>query len=102
MAFHKFFKALLWDEPISIYGDGKQTRDFNFVSDAVTANLTPAIFPEARGEIFNIGGGSHIALTKVLDMMEQIVVAPSKETILKEPWETHVILLLMSPRQREY
>ncbi|MDF5717563.1 MAG: NAD-dependent epimerase/dehydratase family protein [Rhizonema sp. NSF051] len=73
MAFHKFFKSVLQDEAISIYGDGKQTRDFTFVSDAVTANLAAATVPEAVGEIFNIGGGSRVILAQVLETMEEIV-----------------------------
>jgi nucleoside-diphosphate-sugar epimerase len=73
MAFHKFFKAVLDSEAISIYGDGQQTRDFTFVSDAVAANLAAAIAPEAVGEIFNIGGGSRVVLTEVIDTMERIV-----------------------------
>ncbi len=66
------------DEPISIYGDGQQTRDFTFVRDAVIANLAAATIPQAVGEIFNIGGGSRVVLTEVLDMMEQIVGRPIK------------------------
>lgn len=72
MAFHKFFKALLEDRTISIYGDGQQTRDFTFVSDAVAANLQAAIVPGAIGEVFNIGGGSRVVLAEVLQTMEQI------------------------------
>ncbi|WP_353932996.1 NAD-dependent epimerase/dehydratase family protein [Okeanomitos corallinicola TIOX110] len=73
MAFHKFFKAVLQDEAIPIYGDGKQTRDFTFISDIVAANLAAATVPEAVGEIFNIGGGSRVVLTEVLETMETIV-----------------------------
>ena len=73
MAFHKFFKAVLRDEAIAIYGDGKQTRDFTFVSDAIAANLAAATIPEAIGEVFNIGGGSRVVLVDVLDTMEGIV-----------------------------
>lgn len=73
MAFHKFFKAVLRDEAIAIYGDGKQTRDFTFVSDAIAANLAAATIPEAIGEVFNIGGGSRVVLVDVLDTMEDIV-----------------------------
>ena len=72
MAFHKFFRAAIADDPISIYGDGQQTRDFTFVSDAVAANLAAATVPEAVGEVFNIGGGSRVILADVLDKMEQI------------------------------
>ncbi|NEU76061.1 NAD-dependent epimerase/dehydratase family protein [Hassallia byssoidea VB512170] len=78
MAFHKFFKSILQDEAIPIYGDGLQTRDFTFVSDAVAANLAAASVPEAVGEIFNIGGGSRVVLKEVLDTMEEIVGKPIK------------------------
>lgn len=79
MAFHKFFKAAIKDEAISIYGDGQQTRDFTFVSDAVTANLAAATVPEAVGEIFNIGGGSRAVLMDVLATMEDIIGHPIKK-----------------------
>lgn len=78
MAFHKFFKAVLADEAIPVYGDGQQTRDFTFVSDAIAANLAAAIVPEAVGQIFNIGGGSRVVLAEVLDTMAEIVGKPIK------------------------
>lgn len=78
MAFHKFFKAVLQDEAIPVYGDGQQTRDFTFVSDAVAANLAAATVPQAVGEIFNIGGGSRVVLAEVLDTMAEIIGKPIK------------------------
>src|SRR5262249_31676322 len=39
MAFQRFCRALLQGEPITVYGDGRQSRDFTFVTDAVEANL---------------------------------------------------------------
>jgi len=73
MAFHKFFQAAIAGKPIGIYGDGKQTRDFTFISDAVAANLAAAVVPEAVGEVFNIGGGSRVVLLDVLDTMEKVI-----------------------------
>ncbi|MBO3460071.1 GDP-mannose 4,6-dehydratase [Aetokthonos hydrillicola Thurmond2011] len=73
MAFHKFFKSILQSQPIFIYGDGYQTRDFTFISDVLAANLAAATVPQAVGEIFNIGGGSRVMLSEVLEMMEEIV-----------------------------
>ncbi|MBD2778415.1 NAD-dependent epimerase/dehydratase family protein [Iningainema tapete] len=73
MAFHKFFKSILQDEAIPIYGDGEQTRDFTFVGDVVAANLAAARESQAVGEIFNIGGGSRVVLSQVLETMEEIV-----------------------------
>lgn len=72
MAFHKFLQAALANKPIGIYGDGQQTRDFTFVSDAAAANLAAATISEAVGEVFNIGGGSRVVLADVLDTMEEI------------------------------
>lgn len=83
MAFHKFFKAAIADETISIYGDGQQTRDFTFVSDAVDANLAAASIPEAVGEVFNIGGGSRVILADVLDSMESIVGHPIRKEYIE-------------------
>ncbi|HEY9651491.1 MAG TPA: NAD-dependent epimerase/dehydratase family protein [Coleofasciculaceae cyanobacterium] len=84
MAFHKFFKAVLTDEAIPIFGDGKQTRDFTFVSDIVAANLAAATAPEAIGEIFNIGGGSRVVLAEILDTMEQIVGCPIRKNYIEK------------------
>lgn len=84
MAFHKFFKAVLGDEAIPVYGDGQQTRDFTFVSDAIAANLAAAIVPEAVGQIFNIGGGSRVVLAEVLDTMAEIVGKPIKRNHIEK------------------
>jgi nucleoside-diphosphate-sugar epimerase len=78
MAFHKFFKAVIENEAIPVYGDGEQTRDFTYISDAVAANLAAATAPEAIGHIINIGGGSRAVLSDVLNMMEEIVGQPIK------------------------
>lgn len=75
MAFHKFLKAALADEPIPLYGDGDQTRDFTFVDDAVEANILAA----ARGRdggVYNIGGGSRTTVNDVLARMETILGRP--------------------------
>jgi nucleoside-diphosphate-sugar epimerase len=76
MAFHKFFKAAIADAPISIYGDGQQTRDFTFISDAVAANMAAGEISAAVGEVFNIGGGSRVVLADVLATMEKVMGRP--------------------------
>ena len=71
MGFHKFLRATLLDQPITIYGDGEQTRDFTFVHDAVAANVAAA----ARGipgRVYNIGGGSRVSINEVLDMIARV------------------------------
>ena len=84
MAFHKFFKAILQDEAIPIYGDGQQTRDFTFVSDVIAANLAAATVPQAVGEIFNIGGGSRVVLAEVLETMAEIVGKPIQKNYIEK------------------
>jgi len=71
MAFHKFLRANIKDEPITLYGDGDQTRDFTFVSDAVKANVLAAA-QGVPGRVYNIGGGSRVSVNHVLTMIERV------------------------------
>lgn len=71
MAFHRFFRAAIEGRPITIYGDGGQTRDFTFVADAVAATLA-AGDRGAAGRVYNIGGGSRVSVNQVLDLVGRI------------------------------
>lgn len=51
----------------TIFGDGKQTRDFVDVEDVVRANLLAAEVPQAAGEIFNIGTGCPVSLNQLFE-----------------------------------
>ncbi|NGQ97309.1 NAD-dependent epimerase/dehydratase family protein [Brevibacillus sp. SYP-B805] len=68
MAFHRFFRQLLRDEELQVYGDGHQTRDFTYVSDAVEANLLAARLGEA-GDIYNIGGNREVSVLEAIEQM---------------------------------
>jgi len=72
MAFHKFIRAILKGEEITIYGDGNQTRDFTYIDDAVNSNIL-AIEKSCSGEIFNIGGGSYISVNGAIKLLEEII-----------------------------
>ena len=71
MGFHKFLRAALRAEPISVYGDGEQTRDFTFVGDVVEANLAAAE-RGVSGGVYNIGGGSRVSVNDVLEMIGRV------------------------------
>jgi nucleoside-diphosphate-sugar epimerase len=71
MGFHKFLRATLLDQPITVYGDGEQTRDFTFVHDVVAANVAAATRGVA-GRVYNIGGGSRVSVNEVLDMIARV------------------------------
>ena len=68
MAFHRFIRAALTGQPITLYGDGEQTRDFTFVADVVAADV--AAGDRGRpGAVYNIGGGSRVSVNDVLDRL---------------------------------
>jgi UDP-glucose 4-epimerase len=71
MGFHRFLRAIESGEEIVVYGDGNQTRDFTFISDAVAANLA-CMEAEVGGEVFNIGGGSRVSVNQVLAILEAV------------------------------
>jgi nucleoside-diphosphate-sugar epimerase len=71
MGFHKFLRATLLGDPITVYGDGEQTRDFTFVADAVRATIAAAT-RGVPGRVYNIGGGSRVSVNQVLEMIERV------------------------------
>lgn len=75
MGFHRFIARMLRGEPLPVYGDGEQTRDFTFVDDIVEANVQAALRPDAIG-VYNVGGGSRVSLNEVLRTLGEIVGQP--------------------------
>jgi nucleoside-diphosphate-sugar epimerase len=71
MGFHRFLRATIRGEPITVYGDGEQTRDFTFVADAVAANIAAAT-RGIPGRVYNIGGGSRVSINDVLAMIGRV------------------------------
>jgi nucleoside-diphosphate-sugar epimerase len=71
MAFYKFLHATLVGQPITVFGDGEQTRDFTFVEDAVQATMAAATRGVA-GRVYNIGGGSRVTVNQVLDIIGRV------------------------------
>jgi UDP-glucose 4-epimerase len=53
----KFLADANAGRPLSVHGDGEQTRDYTYVDDAVEATMLAAIRPRAEGEVFNVGTG---------------------------------------------
>ena len=68
----KFIKLMSQDKIPVINGDGKQSRDFTFVSDIVEANLL-AVKSRLSGEIFNIGYGKSISVNKVVRLLNKLM-----------------------------
>lgn len=72
MAISKFVRAILNGEEITVYGNGRQTRDFTFVDDIVEATILAAK-SNIVGEVFNVGGGSRISVNALIGIMENII-----------------------------
>ena len=82
MAFHRFIRAAIRDESITLYGDGEQTRDFTFVGDAVAATIA-AGERGVPGRVYNVGGGSRVSMNQVLQIIEQV--AGHRLAVVREP-----------------
>jgi len=69
----KFTDLVKQNKPVTIFGDGLQTRDFIPVEDVVNANLTVAMLDESKmnGQVFNIGTGKSINLFELIDMLKK-------------------------------
>ena len=75
MAFNRFIQASLDGRPITLYGDGEQTRDFTFVKDAVAATMA-AGDKGVPGRAYNIGGGSRVTVNHVLEIIGRLAGKP--------------------------
>jgi UDP-glucose 4-epimerase len=75
MAFNRFIRAALEGAPITLYGDGEQTRDFTFVKDAVAATMA-AGDRGVPGRAYNIGGGSRVTVNQVLEIIGRLAGRP--------------------------
>jgi UDP-glucose 4-epimerase len=89
MGFHRFFEAARRGLPVTLYGDGTQTRDFTYVDDAVSATIAALLGP-APEFAYNVGGGHRVSLIHVLDTMEQVMGAPiDRRHVDTEPGDPH-------------
>lgn len=68
MAYHRFIEAMLDQQPITVYGDGRQSRSGTYISDCVAGTLG-ALEHAREGEIYNIGGGESIALIDAIGII---------------------------------
>lgn len=68
-----FIKRALKGEPLFIFGDGLQTRDFIYINDNVTASLKALLLPKTDGEVLNIGRGRAISIIELAKKVLKIV-----------------------------
>ena len=72
MAYHLFTEAMLDGRPITVFGDGEQSRSNTFIADCVAGTIA-AIEGAATGEIYNIAGGEEITLNEAIAVIANAV-----------------------------
>ncbi len=76
MAFNRFCRAAVRGEQLTVFGTGEQTRDFTFVADVVAATRAAATSPAARGQVYNVGGGSRVSVNEALEHIASFAERP--------------------------
>jgi nucleoside-diphosphate-sugar epimerase len=84
----RFVVAGLEGRPLTVFGDGSQTRDFSFVSDIVDANLLAMEAPAASGRVLNVAGGRRVSLNELIAELGDVL-------------ETELEVELLDPRPGE-
>lgn len=69
MAFHRICLAALSGHEFTVFGDGRQTRDFTYVSDVVAATRAAALADVGEQRLFNVGGGTPASLREAIDVI---------------------------------
>jgi UDP-glucose 4-epimerase len=67
-----WLKLLVTGQPIQVFGDGEQRRDFTYVDDAVGAFLLAALRDEAAGQVYNLGGEEYTSLRKLAELLVEL------------------------------
>jgi UDP-glucose 4-epimerase len=85
-----FVRRLLDGKPVTIYGDGSQTRDLIHVHDVVRANLLASKHTNAPGKIFNVCTGMETRLLDLLDVMYELMPnAPPPQFVAPRAGDIH-------------
>jgi UDP-glucose 4-epimerase len=107
MVIPRFVQQALQGEPLTVYGDGQQSRCFLHVSDAVRAILSLETCPEAVGQVFNIGSTENTTIYDLArhvlaatDAARGVPTASNDERILLVPYEEAYTAGFEDMRQR--
>lgn len=85
MVVPRFITQALRGEPLTVYGDGSQSRSFTSVYDVVAAMARLMDTPAAEGEVFNVAGNSHITIWRLAELV--IERTGSSSGIITVPFE---------------
>ncbi|QOR85005.1 NAD-dependent epimerase/dehydratase family protein [Geobacillus stearothermophilus] len=72
MSFHRFIRQLLASQPLTVFGDGTQSRDFTYISDCISGTAAALERKEAVGQTINIGGNERASVNDVIRLLESL------------------------------
>ncbi|HKB43349.1 MAG TPA: GDP-mannose 4,6-dehydratase [Chitinophagaceae bacterium] len=81
LAIHKFTKAILKGQPITMYGDGSTSRDYTFVDDTVKGVIGAMQYDQSGFEIINLGNNYTVSLKELITAIENVT---GKKSIIKQ------------------
>jgi UDP-glucuronate 4-epimerase len=76
MAIRRLADSAVLGSPFKLYGDGRQVRDFTFVSDVVSANVAAGFEDVPPGTVVNIAGGSHAVMADMVELVGELAGRP--------------------------
>jgi UDP-glucose 4-epimerase len=85
MVIPNFVRQALAGHPITVFGDGTQSRSFTYVGDVVRAMIALIDEPRAVGQVFNIGNGHEISIEKLAERVKAL--AGSDSEIVRIPYD---------------
>lgn len=75
----KFMEACEQGDPLIVYGDGRQTRDYTYIDDAIAAILAAATHPAAVGRVYNVGTGVETSVNRLAELVKDVMERPELE-----------------------
>lgn len=85
MVLPTFVRQALASQPITVFGDGTQTRSFTYVGDVVGALVKLSNEPRAVGDVFNIGSTTEVAIQDLAERVKKMT--KSVSPIVKVPYD---------------
>jgi UDP-glucuronate 4-epimerase len=102
MGYHTFIHRVLQGKPVTVFGDGEQTRGNTYVDDCVTATLLAACRGRP-GEVYNVGGGEARSVRWVLDAIKELTgVTPIVEHAPRRPGDQQHTMADISRMRRDF
>jgi len=79
-AMSRFITQALADKPITVYGDGKQTRSFCYITDTVTGLMLLTASDKAKGEVVNVGSAQEVTILELAKKIKELTKCSSTLT----------------------